>query len=101
MLGPLEVVEHDRSVAVGAPKVRALLVVLLSHRGEVVSIDRLIDAPWGMRASDTDLARKQSRGGRGRSRRWSGHGRHTGDERGFVPRRMSQDCFATYAPGYG
>jgi YVTN family beta-propeller protein len=53
ILGPLEVVEHDRPVVVGAPKVRALLAVLVLHRGEVVSIDRLIDALWGERASPT------------------------------------------------
>jgi YVTN family beta-propeller protein len=53
ILGPLEIVEHGRPVVVGAPKVRALLVVLLLHRGEVVSTDRLIDALWGDRASDT------------------------------------------------
>jgi YVTN family beta-propeller protein len=51
ILGPLEVVEHGRPVVVGAPKVRALLAVLLLHRGEVVSTDRLIDALWGERAS--------------------------------------------------
>jgi YVTN family beta-propeller protein len=33
--------------------VRALLAVLLLHRGEVVSTDRLIDALWGERASGT------------------------------------------------
>ena len=32
---------------------RALLAVLLLHRGEVVSTDRLIDALWGERASAT------------------------------------------------
>jgi YVTN family beta-propeller protein len=53
ILGPLEIVEHDRPVSVGAPKVRALLAVLLLHRGEVVSSDRLIDALWGERASDS------------------------------------------------
>jgi YVTN family beta-propeller protein len=53
ILGPLEVVEHGRPVSVGAPKVRALLAVLLLHRGEVVSTDRLIDALWGERASAT------------------------------------------------
>lgn len=53
ILGPLEVVEDGRPVVVGAPKVRALLAVLLLHRGEVVSTDRLIDALWGERASDT------------------------------------------------
>ena len=40
-------------MVIGAPKVRALLVVLLLHRGEVVSTDRLIDALWGERASPT------------------------------------------------
>jgi YVTN family beta-propeller protein len=49
----LEIVEHGRPVAVGAPKVRALLVVLLLHRGEVVSTDRLVDALWGERAPAT------------------------------------------------
>lgn len=53
ILGPLEVAEHGRPVVVGAPKVRALLAVLLLHRGEVVSTDRLIDALWGERASET------------------------------------------------
>jgi YVTN family beta-propeller protein len=53
ILGPLEVVEDGRPVVVGAPKVRALLAVLLLHRGEVVSTDRLIDALWGERASPT------------------------------------------------
>jgi YVTN family beta-propeller protein len=53
ILGPLEVVEHDRPVSVGAPKVRALLAVLLLHRGEVVSTDRLIDALWEERAPAT------------------------------------------------
>ena len=53
ILGPLEVVERDRPVVVGGPKVRALLAVLLLHRGEVVSTDRLIDALWGERASAT------------------------------------------------
>lgn len=53
ILGPLEVVEHDRALALGGPKVQALLAVLLLHRGEVVSTDRLIDALWGERASAT------------------------------------------------
>jgi len=53
ILGPLEVVEDGRTVAVGAPKVQALFAVLLLHRGEVVSTDRLIDALWGEQASVT------------------------------------------------
>ena len=34
-------------MALGAPKQRALLAVLLLHRGEPVSSDRLIDEMWG------------------------------------------------------
>ena len=47
VLGPLEVVDHDGPVALGAPKQRALLAVLLLHRGKPVSSDRLIDEIWG------------------------------------------------------
>jgi len=53
ILGPFEVVEGDRPVAVGGPKPRALLAVLVLHRGEVVSSDRLIDALWGERPPAT------------------------------------------------
>jgi DNA-binding winged helix-turn-helix (wHTH) protein len=47
ILGPLEVVDDGESFALGAVGQRALLAVLLLHRGEVVSIDRLIDELWG------------------------------------------------------
>ena len=53
ILGPFEVVDGDRPLVVGGPKLRALLAVLVLHRGEVVSTDRLIDALWGERASGT------------------------------------------------
>jgi len=53
ILGPFEVVDGDRPVVLGGPKLQALLAVLLVHRGEVVSTDRLIDALWGERASGT------------------------------------------------
>ena len=53
ILGPFEVVEHDQPVVLGGPKQRALLVALLLHRGEVVSIDRLIDELWGERPPAT------------------------------------------------
>ncbi|MFL5828781.1 MAG: glutaminyl-peptide cyclotransferase [Solirubrobacteraceae bacterium] len=49
ILGPLEVVEHDRPLVLGGPKQRALLAVLLLHRGEVVSTERLSDELWGER----------------------------------------------------
>src|SRR3954469_7133823 len=47
LLGPLEVVENGRPVALGGPRQRALLAILLLHRGEAVSSDRLIDELWG------------------------------------------------------
>jgi DNA-binding SARP family transcriptional activator len=49
ILGPFEVLDGDRPVALGGPKQRALLVVLLLRRGEVVSRERLIDELWGER----------------------------------------------------
>jgi YVTN family beta-propeller protein len=50
VLGALEVVDQGRPLALGTPKQRALLAVLLVHRGEPVSSDRLIDELWGERA---------------------------------------------------
>ena len=49
VLGPFEVLERGRRLALGGARQRALLVVLLLHRGEVVSTDRLIDELWGER----------------------------------------------------
>src|SRR3954451_23389592 len=47
LLGPLEVVEHDRPLVLGGGRQRALFAVLLLHANEVVSADRLIDGLWG------------------------------------------------------
>jgi DNA-binding SARP family transcriptional activator len=47
VLGPLEVLENDRSLPLGGGQQRALLAMLLLHANEVVSADRLIDALWG------------------------------------------------------
>jgi DNA-binding SARP family transcriptional activator len=47
VLGPLEVVEHGSSLALGGGKQRALLAILLLHANEVVGTDRLIDELWG------------------------------------------------------
>ncbi|HTU30694.1 MAG TPA: ABC transporter substrate-binding protein [Solirubrobacteraceae bacterium] len=49
ILGPLEVVDHQSPVALGGPKQRALLAILLLHRGQVVSSERLVDELWGDR----------------------------------------------------
>ncbi|MBV9838943.1 MAG: winged helix-turn-helix domain-containing protein, partial [Solirubrobacterales bacterium] len=55
VLGSLEAVEQDRSLPLGSPKQRALLAVLLMHRREPVSSDRLVDALWGEQAPPTAI----------------------------------------------
>src|SRR5262245_38098127 len=46
ILGPLEVLEDGRALAIGSRKRRELLSLLLLHAGEVVQRDRLIDDLW-------------------------------------------------------
>ena len=53
LLGPLEVVDNDRPVALGGGRQRVLLAVLLLHANEVVSTDRLLDELWGQRPPPT------------------------------------------------
>jgi YVTN family beta-propeller protein len=53
ILGPLEVAEDERPVSIGGARQRAVLAVLLLHRGEVVPVDRLVDELWGERPPDT------------------------------------------------
>lgn len=47
ILGPLEVWDGDRRLAVSGPQKRALLAVLLLNANRVVSIDRLVEHLWG------------------------------------------------------
>jgi len=47
ILGRLEVHDDGRDLALGGEKPRALLAILLLHRNEVVSADRLMDELWG------------------------------------------------------
>jgi peptide/nickel transport system substrate-binding protein len=49
VLGPLAVRVDGAAAALGGPKQRALLAMLLLHPNEVVSRDRLIDGVWGER----------------------------------------------------
>ncbi len=49
ILGPLEVIDGDRIVALRGVRMRALLVLLLTSANEVVSADRLTDELWGAR----------------------------------------------------
>ena len=46
ILGPLEVVEDGRTAALGGPRQRAVLVVLLTRAGQTVPASRLIDDVW-------------------------------------------------------
>lgn len=47
ILGPLEVSDDGRDLALGAGKRRALLADLLLHHGEVLTNERLVDDLWG------------------------------------------------------
>ena len=53
ILGPLEVWEADRRLALGGPKHRGLLAILLLEANRVVSTDRLIELLWGDETPDT------------------------------------------------
>ena len=53
LLGPLEVSDGDRPLALGEGRQRSVLTLLLLHRNEAVSSDRLIDALWGDRPPAT------------------------------------------------
>src|ERR687883_2151537 len=56
VLGPLEVLEDGRPLALGTLKERIVLAVLLLHANEFVSRERLIDELWG--AAPPPTARK-------------------------------------------
>jgi DNA-binding SARP family transcriptional activator len=46
LLGPFEVLDGGRSIALGSPKQRALLAILAIHANEPLSADVLIDELW-------------------------------------------------------
>ena len=50
ILGPLEVLDDGRSLALAGSKPRALLALLLLHPNETLTTDRLIEELWGERA---------------------------------------------------
>ena len=53
LLGPLEVSDGDDPLPIGEGRQRAVLVLLLLHRNETVSSERLVDALWGETAPPT------------------------------------------------
>ena len=53
ILGAFEVRRDGELVSLPAGRERSLLALLLVHRGEVVSVDRIIDVLWGERPPET------------------------------------------------
>ena len=64
ILGPLEVSDETGHVALGGPKQRGLLAILVLEAGRVVPTDRLIDLLWGEEAPKTATASLQNPIGR-------------------------------------
>jgi DNA-binding SARP family transcriptional activator len=60
VLGPLEVVDDGRPVAIERRLSRALLAYLLLHANEPMSADRLVDELWGPAAPRTAIASLQN-----------------------------------------
>jgi DNA-binding SARP family transcriptional activator/ABC-type branched-subunit amino acid transport system substrate-binding protein/DNA-binding beta-propeller fold protein YncE len=50
ILGPVEAHNRSGPIRLGGPQQRALLALLLLHRGEAIPTDRLVDALWSERA---------------------------------------------------
>jgi DNA-binding SARP family transcriptional activator len=53
ILGPLEVLDGERRVALGGDKQRALLALFLIHANQAFSAERLVDELWGERPPAT------------------------------------------------
>ena len=53
VLGSFEVLVDGQQIPLGGARQRAVLAILLLHRGEVVSVDRVVDELWGERPPDT------------------------------------------------
>lgn len=47
VLGPVQVLVDGEPVTIGSPGARALLLLLVLHANQVVSIERIIDGLWG------------------------------------------------------
>ena len=81
ILGPLEVSDETGHVALGGPKQRGLLAILVLEAGRVVPIDRLIDLLWGEEAPRTATASLQNTIGR-------------------LRKALGSDVLVTRSPGY-
>ena len=81
ILGPLEVSTETGHVALGGPKQRGLLAILVLEAGRVVPTDRLVDLLWGEVAPRTATASLQNAVGR-------------------LRRVLGSDVLETRSPGY-
>jgi DNA-binding SARP family transcriptional activator len=81
ILGPLEVSDETGPIALGGPKQRGLLAILVLEAGRVVPTDRLIDLLWGEEAPRTATASLQNAVGR-------------------LRKALGSDILETRAPGY-
>jgi len=59
VLGPVEVLSEGRPVAIGGPKPRSLLVLLLLNAGRVVPSGQVLEALWGGRPPRSGATRVQ------------------------------------------
>ena len=77
VLGPLEALVGGRPAALGAPRQRALLALLLTQPNRVVSTSRLIDTLWGEEppASEANLVQRPSPAAQGARPRGDRHPR--------------------------
>jgi DNA-binding SARP family transcriptional activator len=81
ILGPLEVSDETGPIALGGPRQRGLLAILVLEAGRVVPTDRLIDLLWGEEAPKTATASLQNAIGR-------------------LRKALGSDVLETRAPGY-
>jgi WD40 repeat protein/DNA-binding SARP family transcriptional activator len=91
ILGPLEAWSDQRRLPLGGSKQRMLLAVLLLHRNEVVSIDRLVEELWDGRPPATAVKALQVHVSQ--LRKVLGAGQAASDTE-------SGDVLVTQAPGY-
>ena len=81
ILGPLEVSDETGHIALGGPKQRGLLAILVLEAGRVVATDRLIDLLWGEEPPKSATASLQNAVGR-------------------LRRAIGPDVLETRSPGY-
>src|SRR5918992_1226538 len=99
ILGPLEVLDEGRAVALGGSKQRSLLALFLVHANETLTTDRLIDELWGDRPSATAAKNVQMQVSRLRKALAAGAGRElvVTRERGYEleldPERLDSNRF--------